>query len=140
MRSEAPLAIHLRYLVTFSFASLVALLSLTPGRSGLDDTGFVWLVAITPTPIQKLMHLLVYAALAALWVWTLRGGRRNRRTFLLALALAFGEGALLEWAQVAIPGRFGTLVDVLINAAGAACGLLAARLWLRRRAQRHPGS
>ena len=32
----------------------------------------------------------------------------------------------MEWRQTKVPGRFGTVNDVVLNAAGAALGLLAA--------------
>jgi VanZ family protein len=35
-------------------------------------------------------------------------------------------GAVMEWCQTKVPGRYGTAFDVALDAAGAALGLLAA--------------
>ncbi len=122
--------IGLRWLVTGAFVALVVILSVTPGHGKSDDSGFVWLVAVTPPTVQKILHLIVYAMLAALWAWTLAGIESRPLRFALAFILTVGLGGILEWYQTQVPGRFGTLGDVLLNALGAAAGLLLAALAL----------
>lgn len=50
------------------------------------------------------------------------------------VVLFFGAtafGALMEWIQTFQPERYGTVSDVLINAAGVACGIVVG--WLAER-------
>lgn len=122
--------IPFRWVIATAFIVLITILSVTPGRGQTDDSVFVWLVINTPTLIQKLMHITVYALLVFLLAWTLEDiGSRTLR-LLLSVMLAVGFGATLEWYQTQVPGRFGTLLDVLLNAAGALLGMLAALLIL----------
>ncbi len=118
--------ISIRWLITIAFAILVVILSVTPGRGQTDDSIFVWLVVNTPTLMQKLMHVAVYASLAFLLAWSLEDIGARPLRLAIALVLAIGLGAGLEWYQTSVPGRFGTVLDVLLNAGGALLGLLVA--------------
>jgi len=113
-----------RWLVTLAFVTLTVVLSVTPGRAQPGDSIFAWLVVNTPTPVQKTLHIGVYAVLAMLWMWTFDALESNRLRIVLALTLTIGLGTSLEWYQTTVPGRFGTLTDVLLNIAGAVAGLL----------------
>ena len=46
----------------------------------------------------------------------------------LALLLSVGLGVALEWYQTQVPGRFGTITDMLLNAVGAIVGIFLAFL------------
>jgi VanZ family protein len=116
----------LRWLITLAFVAVVVVLSITPGKDQAGDSVFVWLVVNTPTPLQKFMHFVIYAALVVLWAWTLEAIESRVLRFLLAFLLAVGLGSMLEWYQTKIPGRFGTIVDALLNVLGAIGGLLFA--------------
>ena len=113
-----------------SLVVAIIALSVFPGHARSGDSVFVWLVAATPAPLQKLMHFLIYAGLAWLWAWTLEGVAPRWLRLAIAFVITVGLGATLEWYQTRVPGRFGTLLDVLLNAAGAAAGLVAALLLL----------
>jgi VanZ family protein len=106
--------------------ALLMLASLVPGHHKSGDSVFIWLVAITPTLVQKLLHVFLYGVLVLLLVWTLDGIQSKTHRFLIALIIAVAFGGLMEWCQTKVPGRFGTGYDVALNAAGAALGLLAA--------------
>jgi len=120
----------IRWIITLAMVVAVIGISVIPGHARSGDSMFVWLVAATPTPLQKVMHFLVYASLTWLLAWTLEGVAPRWLRLTIAFALAVGLGAALEWYQTRVPGRFGTLLDVLLNAAGATAGLLAALLIL----------
>jgi len=119
-----------RWLLTLAFVALVIALSVAPGVARPGDSVFEWLVANTATPVQKAMHVAIYAMLAALWFWTLESVDSRILRFALALVVTVGLGALLEWRQTMVPGRFGTLMDVMLNACGAIAGLIMAGLLL----------
>ena len=117
-----------RWVVTLAFAALVIALSVTPGVARPGDSAFVWLVVNTPAPLQKLMHVVVYATLALLWMWTLASVESRAVRITLVILVTVGLGAILEWHQTRVPGRFGTMFDVLLNVIGALIGIIAAFL------------
>lgn len=117
-----------RWVATLIVTALIIVLSVTPGKSETGDSAFVWIVVNTPEPVQKFMHVACYATFTALWIWTLETIGSPALRMSLAVLLAVALGATLEWYQVSIPGRFGTLTDVLLDTLGAVIGLLAALL------------
>jgi len=120
----------IKWATTLTFVVIVVILSITPGKSHVGDSFFVWLVANTPTPLQKLMHFVIYAALVWLWAWTLEAIESRNLRLLLAFVIAISLGSALEWYQTKVPGRFGTIVDALLNILGAIVGLVVAFLIL----------
>jgi hypothetical protein len=118
--------VSMRWVFTLTLVLALVVLSTVPGQARTGDSTFVRLVATTPTILQKLMHLLAYAGLGWLWVWTLEGVAPRWLRFVIAFILCVGLGAALEWCQTYVPGRFGTLIDVLLNTAGTIAGLLLA--------------
>ncbi len=55
------------------------------------------------------------------------------RRWAFAVLLCFGVSSLIETAQFFfLPGRYGTVDDVIANTLGALVGALLARVWLRR--------
>ena len=115
-----------RIVLTLCFMALLMLVSLIPGHPKPGDSAFIWLIANTPTLIQKVLHFCLYGVLALLLVWTLDSIQTRTHRFLIALIIAVTFGAVMEWCQTKVPGRFGTVYDVALNAAGATLGLLAA--------------
>jgi hypothetical protein len=115
-----------RIVLTICYLGLLALLSLVPGLHKPGDSAFIWLVANTPTLIQKILHVCLYGVLTLLLAWTLDGVGSKTYRFLIALIIAVSFGALMEWCQTKVPGRYATLYDVGLNAAGAVIGLLFA--------------
>ena len=80
--------------------------------------------------VKKGGHMLGYALLAvALW-WALRSAARRRElAWLLAALYAVSD----EFHQYFVPGRHASPVDVLIDAFGAAVGLMVVAWILRRK-------
>ncbi len=118
-----------------ALTALVIALSTAPGNPQPGDSAFVWAVDRTPTAIQKSMHVAVYALLYVAWTLTLstyRSGRASRTGPAAAAAIIL-FGAILEYIQLWIPGRFGTLIDVGLNAAGVAIGAMMLRTGLAKR-------
>ena len=76
------------------------------------------------------MHVATYAILAVLWMWTLESVESRIVRTALAIIATVGMGAVLEWHQTRVPGRFGTIFDVLLNTLGALVGLAIALLLL----------
>lgn len=117
-----------RLLITSCYMVLVIALSVTPGD---ERATLGWVVYITPSLVQKLLHIAVYAGLGVLWMWVLES-RRARVVLVVVISVAFSVS--LEVAQAFIPGRFGNVFDVGLNGLGTGIGLAAypaIHAWLR---------
>lgn len=80
---------------------------------------FVW---VSPA-LQNLLHVPVYGVLAWLWIRSLRAWIRwPVARVLMGLFMTLGYGVLDEWHQLAVPGRYASLTDALLNGLGAAAG------------------
>ena len=115
-----------RWIITLILAAIVVALSISPGVAQSGDNIFVWVIVRTPTLIQKIMHVATYATLAISWMWTLQSIESRAIQISLTIVATVGLGAVLEWHQTHVPGRFGTVFDVVLNAIGAAVGLALA--------------
>ncbi len=122
--------LNYRWLLTGIFLTLLVIVSITPTQSRTDDSAFSWLVMATPMPLQKFLHVAMYATLTFLVIWAMESVQSRLTKHLVAPLVAIAIGALLEWSQTRIPGRFGTLLDVLLNGVGAILGAVAALLFL----------
>ena len=127
-----------RWLVVVALAAAIFALSIVPGEPRPGDSAFAWAVAETPTVIQKAMHIAIYGLLTVSLVWAMQSSQvSNLGVAMRAVSLAIAFGALLEWIQLHVPGRFGNVYDVALNSTGAICGLfIAARI--RRIARARP--
>ncbi len=110
--------------------ALLVVASLVPGRARADDSLLIRAVARTPQSLQKILHVGLYGVLSVTLVWTLESVEPDPLRFAAAFVIAVALGAAMEWCQKRVPGRFGTLADVGLDAAGALLGLFAAALLL----------
>jgi VanZ family protein len=87
---------------------------------------------LTPEVISNLGHFSVYFVLAIVLWWGLDGWNLSpSRRLVIAFVIAVGYGVSDEWHQSFVPGRTPDIRDLAVDAAGAICGLLAAR-WVAR--------
>ena len=115
-----------RWALTLAFIAFVVGLSITPGVERPDDSLFSWLFTNTAPLPQKVLHVVTYAVLGALWMWTLAGIASRPARIALSLSLALVLGIVLEWYQTTVPGRYGSIADILLNSLGAALGIVIA--------------
>ncbi len=109
-----------------AYALLLAAGSLLP--SGSEAIGG-WEPPISAT-LQNLLHVPAYLGLSFLTLSAL-GPTAGWPSIALAALAAVAYGGALEWLQATvIPGRFGTVMDLLFNTAGVLAGL---GLWSLRR-------
>ncbi len=80
------------------------------------------------TGLDKLVHLGMFGALAALVHWNLIPAIRRARAATIALLTAVLAAGLIEILQGRLPYRDGDLADFLAGAAGALLGAVAATL------------
>lgn len=101
--------------VLVSYMALIFILSSMPSDAG--EVGH--LVAVIPSTIQKAGHFLAFGFLAWLWIWTLRAhGVPKRRRMVAAFVLTSAYGALTEFYQILVPGRFPLVTDFLLDLGG----------------------
>ncbi len=86
------------------------------------------------TPVQKALHVAAYAVLVVLvsMAW-LPAPKTGYGWVLLVVLICSVLGAILEVAQIWVPGRWAAPRDALLNVAGATAGALLFLLWSRRR-------
>jgi len=99
-------------LLALGYAGVLAAVSLLPSGVG---TLSGWDTAISPG-LQNLLHVPAYGLLV--WLVARAMDLRRLRHLALAAAACAAFGGLLECAQAAIPGRFGSMEDMLLNLAG----------------------
>lgn len=117
-----------RLTILVGFVAVLAALSLVPGHPRPGDSAFVWAVAKIPSTLQNGAHVVAYALLTVLWAWTLTVKRaRAAWIFMASAVLSMVVGAVLELCQLGVPGRYGSVSDVLLNAFGALIGVPMAR-------------
>lgn len=103
----------LRWIVVGGYAAVLIVGSVLP--AGDSATLSRWSRLVSPG-LQNLLHVPAYAGLVVLAAWPIKQ-TPHRRLALIALGAA-ALGAGLEAAQAAIPGRFGSPTDALLNMLG----------------------
>lgn len=112
-------------------------LTLSSGRFGSEQTGAVslpWLdvlgrdlAMLVHVAIRKTAHLSEYLVLAVLTMRALRLTHApTRATAMLAVGVCVAVALVDEAHQAMVPGRNGSLADVLLDGTGAAVGALLA--------------
>jgi len=87
--------------------------------------------------LRKGAHFVVFFALAFSLMHALKYYiKKPARLFFWAWGISAAYGILDELHQLFVPGRGCEIRDMVINAAGAACGAALVRVWLLR-GQRH---
>jgi len=79
--------------------------------------------------LKKGGHMVAYAILTVLLLRALETHTPTRKAAWLAVGIAVLYAMTDEYHQTFVPGRSGTLVDLLVDAAGAALGLWLVHRW-----------
>lgn len=122
------LPLYWRLIVVALLVAGIVAISVAPGEPGADDGAFSWIVFKTPTFLQKFLHVGVYAVLALLLASVLIYWAERRIALAATVIVCALLGACLEWVQRGVPGRYGTLGDILLNICGATLGTVAAAI------------
>lgn len=103
---------------------VIVALSLAPGRPLPDDDLFSWVVSFTPAPVQNVMHIVAYGVLTIVQIWTYERFPSRISRVAAAMSISILLGIVLEWYQMSVPGRYGTLPDAAMNTLGTIGGAL----------------
>ena len=100
----------------------IFIMSSIPMDGGDDNIAF--LTDLDPG-LQNFLHIPLYGLLAFLWMlfFADKGSRPFIRVVIFSLAITIGYGCLDEIHQSFVPGRYGGLLDILLNSVGAAAGV-----------------
>ena len=101
-------------LLAVAYMAALFLLSSIP-----DDDGLGSRILFPPPSVQNLLHVPVYAGLTWIW-WRALTTPKPLAKAGWAAAIAISYGVLDEVHQMYVPGRYGSVTDALLNAAGAA--------------------
>lgn len=114
-----------RYLLPLSYMAVLFCVSSIPGQVMEVTPG---LRLITPN-LQNLLHVPVYGGLALSWWWALEPQVHAVRSRLIAaFVLTVLYGLVDEIWQLYIPGRYGSITDLALDAFGAIVALWAVAL------------
>ena len=103
-----------------AYMSLIVASSLIP--MDREISGLQFIIELKPL-IQNLLHIPAYAVLAILLFQLLRIYKvEGRKRIVLLVACAVGFGLLNELIQLAVPGRYPSLVDMVLNVIGILVG------------------
>ena len=73
--------------------------------------------------VQNLLHIPLFGLFAYLWLRAFtRHGFSKTKTFIFTIAITVGYGILDEFHQTFVPGRYGSLTDMLLNIVGIITG------------------
>lgn len=125
----------LMMVVLFAGSSLPGDSSGIPREAGLFGDTIEYLVrffSLIPPTVHNALHVPGYLLLAWALYIPLRLWLKPLPCLILTLTIATGYGALLEWNQMNIPGRYPSFGDMVLNISGALLGCLLARRKLRR--------
>jgi len=101
-------------LLAVAYMAALFLLSSIP-----DDDGLGSRILFPPPSVQNLLHVPVYAGLTWIW-WRALTTPKPLAKAGWAATIAISYGALDEVHQMYVPGRYASVTDALLNAAGAA--------------------
>lgn len=115
-----------RIAVTLCFLALLVIVSTVPGVDRPGNSLLIRAYVKTPRELQKFLHVCLYGVLTMMLIWAFAAVHPLALRYSLALAFAVCFGAAMQWWQTKVPGRFGTLADVALDASGATLAVVVA--------------
>jgi len=75
--------------------------------------------------LQNLLHIPLYGTLSFLWLkFFFRSGRPLKHAVVYSLIVTICYGCLDEFHQSFVPGRYGGLLDIYLDAGGSVLGIM----------------
>ncbi len=116
-----------RFTLPIAYMLCVLLLSSIPGDTSESIPTFV--LSLIPSSIQNLLHIPLFAGLGLSWIWALNPTQLTTHQKSAALLLICISFAILdELHQLSIPGRYGSVSDLILDI----IGILSA-LWFQHK-------
>lgn len=118
-----------RWILTILWSLGSLFLFLAPSGDGTSVTFISELFGGT-TLTDAIGHVIINSILAFLWYWTLKLYLENPMKIMISVGFVWAVVA--ELIQLYIPGRSGTLLDMIANSIGIFCGI-----WLFTKIGKH---
>ena len=110
------------YLPPLMLMVLIFILSSIPMDGESEHLKF--LMELKPT-VQNLLHIPLFGLLAYLWLNALtKNGCPAKKKLIITIIITVSYGLLDEFHQTFVPGRHGSLIDILLNLVGILMGIL----------------
>ena len=107
--------------------AIIFVLSSISGR--LESEGLKFLTDIDPQ-LQNMLHVPLFGTLQILWLKALtKRGLSGWKNIVACLAISLAYGCFDELHQMFVPGRYASLIDLLLNFTGIVIGTLVFMLW-----------
>ena len=102
---------------------LIFISSSIPMDAGQDKLKFITVLTST---VQNILHIPIYGVLAYLWLNSFnKHSTAILKSVFLTLLITILYSLLDEFHQIFVPGRYGSLLDILFNLIGIACGTVS---------------
>ena len=119
------------YLPPLTLMGLMFVLSSIPMDGATVHIGF--LLTLKPA-LQNFLHIPLFGLLAYLWLNALtKNGCPVKKKLIITIIITLGYGLLDEFHQTFVPGRYGSLSDIILNIVGIATGTVIYLQFQRRR-------
>ena len=108
------------YKLPIFFMAAIFILSSIPG---IENGGIFVFVVHLNLILHNLLHIPLYGILQILWLRSLtRIGKKGFALISISFGITISYGIFDEFHQMFIPGRYGSLSDILLNVIGACIG------------------
>jgi len=115
-------------IVSFAYMAALFMASSLPDKAGSKN-----ILSDVPSLFQNFLHIPAFGVLTLLWIRILKTYRiRYRLAIMVGAGIALLYGAGLEIYQATVPGRFPSMVDLLLNLVGIFLSVLIYNLFYGR--------
>lgn len=105
------------FYIPLLFMAFIFIISSIPGES--DDKMLKFIIGLDPS-LQNFLHIPLYGTLQFLWLQSFKKlGKKGIWSVLICFLITIGYGVFDEFHQTFVPGRYGSLKDMLMNGLGA---------------------
>ena len=117
----------LRFILPIAYMTCIYVLSSIPGdATNPSSAGFI--LSLIPSSLQNLLHIPLFAGLYLSYQWAFNPISITKGfTQIIAVSACISFAALDELHQMAVPGRFASLSDFVLDATGVTTGLIVAK-------------
>ena len=123
---------RLSIIVPVLYMGLILAGASIPAETGAAEKKHFLHFLLLPSFLQNVVHIPAYGLLSFFWRWYLNAFAQNKTPIVLALFLTIGFALFQEWYQTFIPGRYGSIGDVIVGVLGALLGVWVFSVLKRR--------
>ena len=111
-----------KLLALITYGTCIYLLSSIPGEP-TNNSNPSFLLSLIPSSLQNLLHIPLYAGLTSCLLWVLAPIGQKKPIYIIVFSACLAFAVSDEAHQIYVPGRFGSLSDVVLDAVGIILGI-----------------